>query len=324
MAFQRILLTGGAGFVGAHLAAALASAYPQARKAMLLRPGEKDGHPAFQCAEADLVDEPAIDSVVARLAPDLVIHLAGQASIGDAAKAAELTWRTNFHGSFALGAAIARHAPGATMLFASTAAVYGLSFRQGVLNEDAPLQPLDVYSRTKAAAESALADVLGPAARLIVARPVNHSGAGQKSRSFVLSSFAAQIVAIETGEAEPRLRVGDLSKARDFLDVRDVVDAYMRLIAAAPDLPARCAFNIGSGEARTILSLLDELRAMARRDFAVEVNPALLRPSATDIPCVACDAAKLTSITGWRPQFTPRDMLQAILEDWRAQHSRPA
>ncbi|HEY8213061.1 MAG TPA: NAD-dependent epimerase/dehydratase family protein, partial [Methylocystis sp.] len=175
-AFERILVTGGAGFVGGHLCAALAKTYPQATRALLLRPGERGGHEAFSAAVADLVDEAAIDALIARLRPDLVIHLAGQSSIGQALHAAELTWRVNFHGSFALGAAIARHCPTAAFLFASTAAAYGASFRDGVLNEDAPLRPVDVYSRSKLAAESALADLLAPKGRLIVARPVNHSG----------------------------------------------------------------------------------------------------------------------------------------------------
>lgn len=318
-AFERILVTGGAGFVGAHMSRALAMAYPRAARVTLLRPGETGAHPAFEPVEADLLDEAAIDRLVARLRPDLVVHLAGQASIGQAAMAVEQTWRVNFHGAFALGAAIARHAPTAVVLFASTAAVYGLSFRDGALREDAPLRPMDVYSRSKAAAEAALGDVLGPQARLVVARPVNHSGPGQRSRNFVLASFAAQIAAIEAGRSEPRMKVGDLTKARDFLDVRDVVDAYMRLIAAARDLPERIGvFNVGSGEARSIASLLEDLRARARTDFEVEVDPQLLRPSATDIASVACDASKLRAATGWRPRYSAGDMLQALLDEWRA------
>jgi len=319
-AYERILLTGGAGFVGAHVAAALAAAYPDARRVVLLRPGESGAHPAFAAVTGDLLDETAIDGIVADIRPDLVVHLAGQASIGQAAKAAEQTWRVNFHGAFGLGAAIARHAPRAVALFSSTAAAYGASFRDGALTEDAALRPMDVYSRSKAAAESALADIVGPQARLVVARPVNHSGPGQKSRNFVLSSFAAQIAQIEAGKAEPRMKVGDLSKARDFLDVRDVVDAYMRLIAQAPDLPDRVSvFNIGSGKARTIASLLDDLRAMARVPFEVEVDPQLLRPSATDLASVACDATKLRDATGWAPRHSLADMLQALLDEWRAE-----
>lgn len=319
-AYERILLTGGAGFVGAHVAKALAAAYPDARRVMLLRPGESGAHPAFAPTTADLLDEAAIDRLVADLAPDLVLHLAGQASIGQAAQAAEQTWRVNFHGSFGLGAAIARRAPEAVVLFSSTAAAYGASFREGALTEDAPLRPMDVYSRSKAAAESALGDVLGPVARLVIARPVNHSGPGQRSRNFVLASFAAQIAAIEAGRTAPRLTVGDLSKARDFLDVRDVVDAYMRLVDAAPALPERVSvFNIGSGEARSIASLLDALKVLARAPFTVAVDPALLRPSATDIASVALDSAKLRATTGWRPLYTIEDMLRALLDEWRAE-----
>jgi GDP-4-dehydro-6-deoxy-D-mannose reductase len=178
---------------------------------------------------------------------------------------------------------------------------------------------MDLYSRSKIAAESALIDLLGPRARLIVARPVNHSGPGQKSRNFVLSSFASQIATIEAGRSEPRIKVGDLSKARDFLDVRDVVDGYMRLIARARDLPERVEiFNIGSGEARSIASLLDELQSMARRPFEVEVDPQFLRPSATDIASIACDASKLRNATGWSPRHKLRDMLAALLDEWRA------
>ncbi|QGM97203.1 NAD-dependent epimerase/dehydratase family protein [Methylocystis parvus] len=318
-AYERIFLTGGAGFVGSHVAAALAAAYPDARRAILLRPGETGANPAFTPVAGDLLDEVAIERIVAELRPDLVVHLAGQASIGQAAKAAETTWRVNFHGAFSLGAALARHAPQAVVLFSSTAAAYGASFRDGALTEEAAVRPMDVYSRSKVAAESALGDVIGEEARLIVARPVNHSGPGQRSRNFVLASFAAQIAAIEAGEAEPRMKVGDLSKARDFLDVRDVVDAYMRLIARARDLPERVSiFNIGSGEARTIASLLEEMRALARVPFEVEVDPKLLRPSGTDIASVACDATKLRKATGWRPRFSARDMLGALLDEWRA------
>lgn len=320
-AFERILLTGGAGFVGGHLATALAQAYPHAARAMLLRPGESGGHPAFETMSADLKsqDETQLDRIVADIRPDLIAHLAGQAAPSEAARAAELTWRVNFHGSFALAAAAARHAPDAVTLFASTAAVYGLSFCDGLLAEDAPLRPVEVYGRSKAAAEGALADMLGARARLIIARPVNHSGPGQRSDSFVLSSFAAQIAAIECGRDNGPLKVGDLDKKRDFLDVRDVVDAYMRLIRKARALPDRVSiFNIASGEARSIGSLLEEMRGYASAQFDIEVEPKRLRPPATDIESIACDASRLREATGWTPKHSLSEMMRALLEDRRA------
>ncbi|TLG76959.1 GDP-mannose 4,6-dehydratase [Methylocystis sp. B8] len=323
-AFERILVTGGAGFVGGHLCAALAKAYPQAARALLLRPGERGGHEGFEAAAADLVDEAAIDALIAKLRPDLIVHLAGQSSINRALHAGETTWRVNFHGTFALGAATARHCPAAVFLFASSASVYGESFRDGVLSEEAPVRPVDAYSRSKVAAEHALADLRAPEGRLIVARPVNHSGPGQRNRNFALAWFAAQIAAIEAGRVEPLIKVGDLSKARDFLDVRDVVDAYMRLIEKACDLPQpESIFNIASGKAHRMASLLERMRARSDAQFGVEVDPALLRPE-SDVASVACDATKLTEATGWRPRHDIDGMLQALLDDARATETHAA
>ena len=273
----------------------------------------------------DLLDAASTDAIIASFRPDLVVHLAGQASIGMALGAAEQTWRANFHGSFNLALALARHAPEAVTLFASSVSVYGASLNDGLIDETAAPRPLDAYGRSKLAAEGALADILAPQARLVIARPVNHSGPRQSEKHFVLSSFAAQIAAIEAGRKEPELRVGDLSKARDFLDVRDVVEAYRALIAKAPDMADRVGvFNIASGEPHTIGDLLDRLRARARRPFETRVQTEFLRPSAVDLPSIACDAAKLRAITGWRRRWTVDDMLQSLLDHWREAMSSAA
>ncbi|NLH81942.1 MAG: NAD-dependent epimerase/dehydratase family protein, partial [Phyllobacteriaceae bacterium] len=181
-----------------------------------------------------------------------------------------------------------------------------------------PPRPLDAYSRSKYAAEMALTDVLPESARLIVVRPVNHSGAGQVSRNFALASFAAQIVAIERGESEPRISVGDLSKARDFLDVRDVVEAYVGLLSNADRLDDRRAcFNVASGRPETLAHLLDTMRAHALRPFEVTVDPKLIRPAKVDIPTMACDAARLRAAIGWAPRFSAEDMVVDLLSFWR-------
>jgi GDP-4-dehydro-6-deoxy-D-mannose reductase len=316
--FERILLTGGAGFVGSYLAPLLAADYPRARRVACRFNGDNRLLDAnWTPAPGDLLDAASVEAVVAELRPDLVVHLAGQASIGKALGSAEATWRANFAGSFNLASALARHASETTMLFASSASVYGASLNDGPAREETPLRPLDAYGRSKAAAEGALADVLAPQTRLIVARPVNHSGPRQSEKSFALSSFAAQIAAIETGARPPRLFVGDLSKARDFLDVRDVVDAYRELIAKSDEFPERCVFNIASGEPRVIRDLLEGLRRRAKKDFLIETDPSLLRPSAVDIPTIACDATRLREAIGWRPRRSIDDLLQSLLDYWR-------
>lgn len=318
-AYKRILVTGGAGFVGSYLCAALAQFYPSAQRLCLLRPDEMDVPLGFEAVVGDLLDERRMDDVIAQFRPDLIVHLAGQSSIGQASKAAEQTWRVNFHGAFGLAAAIARYTPAAVVLFASSATVYGLSFREGVLTEAATPRPLESYGRSKLAAENALSDILAEEGRLIIARPVNHSGPGQRSRDFVLASFAEQIATIESGAVKPILKVGDLSRARDFLDVRDVVDAYMRLIASASELPDRVSiFNVASGAARSIASILDEFRSRSTCSFEIEVDPQRLRSNAVDIVSIACDATKLSAATAWRPQYSMGDLVEALLEESRS------
>jgi GDP-4-dehydro-6-deoxy-D-mannose reductase len=313
-AYRRIIFTGATGFVGRYLAPAVARAWPRSQRLIVRRGGDRIELTEWDAADADLLDRAAIDALIGAFRPDLVLHLAAQSSVGASAGAGEATWRANFEGSLALAGACARHAPEATFFFVSTSEVYGASFRDGPAREDTPLRPLSAYARSKAAAESMLPDILSPHARLVVARPFNHTGPLQDER-FVLPSFAAQIAAIEARRKEPRLEVGNLSAARDFLDVRDVCAAYVALLAQAPALPMRGVYNIGSGKARAIGELLDFMRGLSRREFVVAVDPARLRSS--DIPVAVGDSAKLAAATGWAPKIALEDTLRALLEHWR-------
>jgi GDP-4-dehydro-6-deoxy-D-mannose reductase len=312
--FGTVLLTGGTGFVGSHLSRALAQRQPDAKLVFLCRPGEQPTQPDATFLTADLTDEASVDAAIKQVSPDLILHLAAQASVGDAIGGAEQTWRVNFCGTMWLASAVARHSPNAIFLFVSSAEVYGASFRNGPAREDTPLLPLNAYARSKAAAEAMLADVLPESTRLIIARSFNHTGAGQDER-FVLPAFAAQIARIERGEQEPRLNVGNLAAEREFLDVEDVVEAYLRLLDTG-GLPQRATFNICSGEAHAISEMLDHMRARARTSFEVDVDPARLRPS--EIARAVGDPSKLRNMTGWTPRHSIDDMLSRLLDHWRA------
>ena len=312
-AYNSILLTGGGGFVGRYLSTALADAYPSARRAILYQGSPSDTTPGWEALVADLTDEIAIEAAVAALRPDLVVHLAAQSSVGQVAQLGETTWRVNLGGTLALARAVAQHAPSATFFFASTSEVYGASFNEGIATEETPLRPLNAYSSSKAAAEQLLRDVLPPEARLIVTRSFNHTGPGQDER-FVLPAFAAQIARIEAGLIPPVLRVGNLEAKRDFIDVRDVVDAYCRLIALAGQ-PNRLTVNIASGKAVMIGDILESLRGLSRVAFEVQIDPARLRPS--DIPIAVGDASLLSDLTGWAPTHAAQDTWLALLDWWR-------
>jgi GDP-4-dehydro-6-deoxy-D-mannose reductase len=312
--YERALVTGLGGFVGGYLAPALADAMPRARRVMLRRPGCTSVRAGWEAAEADIFDRTAVGALVAAVRPDLVVHLAAQSSVGASHGSAEETWRVNVEGTIALASACAHAGISPTVLFASSAEVYGSTFLDGPVDEDSPLRPQNAYARSKAAAENALDDVLPADARLIVARAFNHTGPGQDER-FVLPSFAAQIARIESGAQPPELLVGNLDAARDFLDVRDVCDAYVRLLAAAPSLAPRSTFNVSSGTAFPIRDLVEILRSYATVPLDVRVDAGRMRPN--DIARAVGRNQRLCATTSWRPTHELRDTLRALLENAR-------
>lgn len=312
--YQRILLTGGTGFVGGWLAPAIVHAWPGADRVLLRRPGEQVLRDGWRAIDAEVTDSAAIGRIVAELKPDLVLHLAAQAAIGATAEMAEATWRVNFGGTLELAHACQRACPTTTFFFVSSSEVYGWSFRDGVVDEDTPLRPTNAYARAKAAAESMLPDVL-PQARLIIARPFNHTGPGQDVR-FVLPSLAQQIADVEAGRRPPRLELGNLEASRDFLDVRDVCAAYIAMLNAPSGPAERSLFNVASGKSYRIADLVEKFRAHAKTPFEVTIDPKRLRPS--DVPVAVGSAKRLEAATGWKPTIGIDAIVEALLAHWRA------
>lgn len=310
---ETVLLVGGTGFVGRHLAPALARAFPHARHIQVSRDAAEQPDCRWHTVVGDITREADVAAIVAQFRPRIIVHLAAQSSVATAVGAAELTWRANLSGTLALASAVAKFAPDATFLFTSTGEVYGSSFNAGPADESTPAQPQNAYAASKLAAEWMLRDVLPRSTRLIVTRAFNHTGPGQDER-FVLPSFAAQIARIEAGLVPPVMQVGNLTAERDFLPVGDVVDAYIRLLLAPP-AESRSVINVASGRPRSIASLLRQLTLLAQTPFDLVEDPGRLRPS--EIPRAFGTHARLTAATGWQPTLDIDGMLAGLLAWWR-------
>ncbi|MGH2510842.1 MAG: GDP-mannose 4,6-dehydratase, partial [Ktedonobacteraceae bacterium] len=146
---------------------------------------------------------------------------------------------------------------------------------------------------------------------IVRARPFTHFGPRQPA-TFVIASFAQQIARIEAGKVPPILQVGNLQARRDFLPVEDVVAAYM--VLAEQGTPGE-AYNIGSGHARSIQSILDLLLTLTTASISVSQDPTRLR--SVDIPLLEADISRIRAQTSWEPAVPFEVALQHTLEYWR-------
>lgn len=319
-----ILLTGSAGFVGRVIAPLLARAFPDRELvAVVRRPPAPPGG-----AACDLTVRADTEALVQRVRPGIVVHLAAYASVGLARQTPSAVWRDNVDASVRVARAVAQHAPEAIVLLTSTAEVYGRALSAGPATEATRPRPGGPYATSKLASEHVFATTLPGSARLIVVRPFNHTGPGQ-SEHFAIPSFAAQIARIEAGLAPPEITVGNLLAARDLLDVADVADGYVQLLARClgegrSRLAARLTVNVARGVATPIGDVLATLLGLSRVAVTVRVDPARLRPNEIAVATATTD--RLAGLIDWPPSRPLAETLAAVLEDKRRMvaGSRPA
>ncbi len=311
---MRILITGAGGFVGRHLSAHLAVAEPSASLiGTTLLPSERV-HPAVsESHRIDLIDHDAVNELLAISRPQFIYHLAAQAFVPRSFEDPWETLENNIRAQLNIIRACLALDIRPRMLVVSSAEIYGsLLPSQLPMDESAPIRPANPYSVSKVAQDMlGLQYHLSHGLPIMRARPFNHIGPGQNAR-FVAPAFALQIAKIEAGEGEAVIYVGNLTAKRDFTDVRDIVRAY-HLIAARGK--AGEAYNIASGLAHSIESLLGTLLALTDIDIEVRIDPARLRP--VDVPEIRGDAGKLREDTGWRPRLSFETTLRDVLADCR-------
>src|SRR6266446_6465964 len=296
---MRVLVTGAGGFVGRHLCEQLAAHGDE-----VIPIGWPASSGQGTVKSVDVTDAGAVQDTVEAARPDAVVHLAGLSSVAASHRDPSPTFAVDALGAVHVLAAIERVAPRARLLLVGSSEMYGALEPGSRATEDLPLRPLSPYASSKVAAEIAGFQFhRGRGLAVISARPFNHVGRWQRSE-FVVPSFAEQIASIRRGRTSAVLQVGNLDAVRDFSHVADVVEAYRVLVHRGE--PGQ-AYNVCSGEGRSIRSVLERMIELAGVDVRIAVDPSRFRPN--ELPYLVGDPVKLRQL-GWRPSRLLDDALR--------------
>lgn len=291
-----LLVTGQNGFVGRHVTALAAGRWR-----------------VIPHAPHDLLNPVSLDDWLAHCCPAAVIHLAGQTFVPQAFRDPAQTLQINLLGTLNLLQALKRRGFRGTFLYVSSGDVYGqVAIEQLPITESCPPQPRNPYAVSKLAAEHLCLQwsFSEPDWRILIARPFNHAGPGQADH-FVLPDMARQLLRVRQGVQSPQISVGDVDVTRDFLDVRDVVQAYFDLLDKGQ--PGEI-YNVCSGQEQLIRGLIMQMAELADVQITLQQDSKRLR-KAEQRRTRGC-SNKLQRHTGWQPRVPITTTLRDVLTDW--------
>lgn len=313
---MKALVIGAGGFVGGYLISELYGRGIEVCATKL--PHEKINNyggisAVFDTADLDILDESAVTELISAEKPDYIFHLAAQSSVALSWKKPALTVDINIKGCINLLEAVRSTGLSPKILFIGSSEEYGFAAnRPEPVDESVRPEPANIYAISKLT-QNMIGELYCKAygMNIISVRAFNHIGAGQLPQ-FVVADFCKQAAEISMGKREPVIRVGNLDAKRDFTDVRDIVRAYALL---AEKGRSGETYNVGSGQAISIRSVLDRIIELSGADIKIEIDKERFRP--VDVPFIEADVSKLKNDTGWERSIALESSLKDILEFFR-------
>lgn len=307
---NRYLVTGAAGFVSRHLIARIVSEEPDAIIA-----GTDKAPPSFpythEFVSLDLMDYAAVERLIADFCPTRIVHLASFSSVASSWVDPASSFANNTNIFLNILEVIRRNRIACRILSVGSSEEYGNVDPSRIpLSETDPLDPISPYAVARVAQEN-LSRVYARSLGLdiVMTRSFNHVGPGQRT-DFVIPSIVKQF--IDSAEDHVDLAVGDISIVRDFLDVRDVVDAYLRILR---DGETAEVYNVCSGRGVSIGQVIDLVSSIAGKRYALHVDTDRIRPN--DNKIIVGDNRKLVERTAWKPHIDLRQSLAEIYNEMR-------
>ncbi|CAB4547502.1 unannotated protein [freshwater metagenome] len=315
------MLTGGAGYIGAHILRAL---HDQGHDVVVLddlstglRRKVSEGVPFV---EASILDTDSVTRALTNHRVDGVIHLAAKKSVGESVEQPHMYFEQNVQGTMALLDAI-KAADVHHMVLSSSAAVYG-SPDVDAVTEDTPTMPINPYGQTKLAQEWLVRDLSESGYDLswVALRYFNVAGAGADDLgdTGVFNLIPMVLRALDDGQA-PQVfgdtyPTPDGTCIRDYIHVQDLAEAHVAAVTQAERGGRTDIYNVGRGMGFSVLDVLNAVRSAMGSDFAHEISA----PRAGDPASLVAAVNRIHSELGWQAQRDLADMVTSAWSAWQA------
>ncbi|MBT2364527.1 UDP-glucose 4-epimerase GalE [Streptomyces sp. ISL-10] len=322
------LITGGAGYIGAHVAHAMAAAGERIVVLDDLSSGIPERLPArVPLVRGSVLDQELVARTLAAHSVTGVVHLAAKKQVGESVEQPLRYYRENVHGLTVLLEAVVA-AGVRRFLFSSSAAVYGVPGTD-LVPESAPCEPINPYGETKLTGEW-LVRATGRAHGLATAclRYFNVAGAAgpELADTGVFNIIPMFFDRITRGEA-PRIFGADYPTPdgtciRDYIHVADLADAHLAVARrlAGPDAAGDLTVNIGRGVGVSVRELADLVREVTGRPFV----PVVEERRAGDAAKAVASVDLITKELGWTASYGVREMVESAWEGWLRRHPTAA
>ena len=332
---MKILVTGGAGYIGSHTCLELLKTGHQVWVMDNLSNGSRESlariqqlsNRTLEFTQSDVRDKDALDEVFDCFTPDAVIHFAGLKSVAESVVEPELYYETNVGGTASLLEAMKRNQC-SKIIFSSSATVYG-DPQYLPCDESHPVDPINPYGRTKLMGENLLADWSSAmhgrnAVALRYFNPVgaHPSGLIGEDPNGVPNNLMPFISQVAVGRRDFLHVFGDDydtidgTGVRDYIHVMDLARAHVAAVEQIDTLESFEVINIGTGEGLSVLQILKEFEKQSDRSIAYQIG----QRRCGDAPAVWADVVKATDKIGFK---ATRGIVEMCADAWRWQNANP-
>jgi len=324
-----ILVTGGAGYVGAHTCKALAAAGYEPVTYDNLVYGHEWAVKWGPLERGDILDSARLTEVIKAHRPSAVVHFAAFAYVGESVTDPAKYYRNNLAGTLSLLEAMRAHKID-KIVFSSSCATYGIPDKVPI-PEDAPQRPINAYGASKLMVERVLSDY-GTAYGLksVALRYFNAAGAdpdGEIGEDHDPETHLIPLVLDAALGVRPEITMfgddyetPDGTCIRDYIHVSDIADAHVLALKTMNDGASSSAYNLGTGHGASVAEIIKTALAVTKRNIRVIKGPR--RPG--DPAVLVADSRRVKQGLGWSPRRTEIAEIIASAWNWTLRHRKGA